>query len=221
MIKKRIALIILVIIGIPLSIILYQGLIPPQPFNVAGDSSIVLTDTEFLQLFTPSGVINLLFGETSGNPYIYGWGNNDLYFKDAWGRQYMLKEGESTPKKISIDNPNFLRQEKETGCNLEHAPDYKSGYKPNNGSCYKITQANTTIEAWMYEFVDPPSIISFQARVLVITHDGERLVISEPRSISDIVISEDGKYVAITAADPPSYSFEPTDIHIIELKTAE
>lgn len=216
-IKRIISLAILVILGLPLAIIFYQGLTPPQPFSVTGKNSIVLTNTEFLQLFTSSGVINLLFGETNGDPYVYGWRNNDLYYKDSWGRQYVLKEGESTPKKMSIDNPNFLRQEKESGCNIELAPNYESGYKPNINSCYKITQADTTIEAWMYEFENFPSIVSVQARTLIITQDNKRIIVSEPRTISDIVISEDGKYIAITAADPPSYSSEPTDIHLIEL----
>ena len=190
----------------------------PVPILLSGNKSLILTNTNYQQLFSPSGFANLFFNESVSNPYVYGWDGDDLFFKDSRGNNYKLLAGEQKPEQIDLEDPQFIRQEIiKNECDKANSPGYQAGSEEIAWElCYSVTQGDVTIEAWPYE---SPNSLALGARHLVILKGTEKMTISESRDISDLVISENGNYLAITAARPLSYpgSFEPTDIHIIKL----
>jgi len=214
--------IILMIIPLFLIVnILINGLRQPVPFEYGSQKSQILTRTNILQLTKPDGWFGLMFNESShSNPYIFGFEGNDLYFKDALGRVFAFRSNTQVVEQVNVEKYDFLRQDELKGeCNPDTMPDYHdSFYEQIPDWCYSITQANVKIDAWPYLREETGSV-AFGARHLVITKDNQTSIIHESRDITDIVISEDGEYLAITAARPKNSpgSFEPTDIHLLKL----
>lgn len=199
----------------------------PEPYHFEGHRTVALTNARQLQLLNPFEYPSLLFRESSHNPYTYGWEKDTLYFEDRWGRNYKWSDMDNPPEKIKavfVEDPRFLRQPKQfDNCNLAHRPNYSDAMKKSYPGgidkigCYFYSQGNVKVELWPLEVGD---ILAVQYRRVVIEYNGKTLISDEPRLISDVAISESGKYVAITASQPQEYaeSFAATDIYVIELK---
>lgn len=113
-----------------------------------------------------------------------------------------------------------MRQEKKySECNLSNSPDYSeiSNYLGEiSDICYVVEHSDVKIEAWPY--LSEESLLAIGVRHLVITKGDDKIIIDEPRIVSDIIISESGKLVAITTSNQVSYPhFDATDIHILDL----
>ena len=216
--KKVLTLVLISVIAFPIAVILINSLTPPKPIEINGKKSLVLTHTTLSQLFQPKEVLGLVFNETNRNPYIYGWSEDDLYYKNAFNQDFVLLAGEKKPKKIKVDHPQFLKQEeKSEKCDPDNIPDYKVKNYPGNiyDACFVIEQTGIRIESWMYEF---KNLLAINVRHLVIIKDGRKYIFNQPRKLSDLVISESGKYLALTISDPINYpGFDATNIQVIEL----
>lgn len=212
------SIVLAIIIIFFVSVILKNGLTPPKSLIINGKTSLVLTHTTLAQLSRPGEAIELIFDETVSNPYIYGWDGDDLYYKDALNRDFVLLAGKTKAKRIKIDNPQFLKQEKQSGiCDPNNKPNYKTTNYPGdlNRACYTIEQAGIKIESWIYEIKD---LLTTSMGYLVIIKDGKKYIFNEPRTLSDLVISASGKYLALTISDPVSYpGFDATNVQVIEL----
>ena len=193
----------------------------PRPISFENRKSIVLTNTALLHVLHPSAYLNFLLSESKYNPYLYGWQDGNLYFKDAWNRDYKWNSQTKEIEKVALATPSFLRQEESySNCNPENKPDYSSMSNLPGGieaiGCRSLVQGNVRIESWPKVM---GNLLAFGVRDIVIEYDGKKFQINEPRLISDIVISDNEKYVAFTVSNPQSYpdGFALTDVHVIEL----
>lgn len=210
-----VCLVVITIFG--LAFISYEK---PTPIVVNGQRSIVLTDTALLQLQSPKNWLDLVFQESWPNPYVYGWKDGTLYFKDSWERQFSWKPGQEKPQLVTLQEVNFLRQQPGVDCNVENRPTYRVKNYPSgidSIKCTSFTQGNVKVELWPME---KPDFLSFTMKQIAIEYHDKKIIIDEPRLVSDVVISEDERYVVITASGFQEYSngFAPTDIYVVELQ---
>lgn len=208
-----------ILLLLPLSIILFNGFKKPQPISFEGQTAQILTRTAMTNLYSSEGWLNLLFSESRSNPYTYGWKGSELYFKTADGKNFVYFADEQKQEPIAVENPQFLRQERTARiCNRTNGPTYtiENFSAMAVDLCYVIAHGNTKVEAWPYELGE---LLAIDIRHLVISKGEHKAPIHEPRIISDLVISEDEKYLAVTASDPQSHpnGSAATDIHVIEL----
>lgn len=183
--------------------------------------SLVLTNTSLEQLQRPSECFNLLFDESNNNPYVFGWDGDTLYFKNGWNTAYSWNVQDKKTISVTLDNPQFLRQTTSSeNCNPANRPNYETLDYPGGIDtipCKKFQQGSTTVEIWP---VAMGEILSLTNYMIAIEHADKKIIIDEARLVSDVVISENGKYVAITASNPAGFpnSFAATDVHVIELE---
>lgn len=194
----------------------------PTPMKYGSGESITLTSTSLQQLQKPTEYFNLFFDESDKNPYVFGWDNDTLYFKDGWNTAYSWNAQNKKIMKVTISDPQFLRQTKSSeNCNKANRPNYETIKNYPGGidaiECRRFQQGSTIAEVWPLAMEDR---LSFTNHRLVIQHADKKLIIDEPRLVSDVVISPDEKYVAVTASNPAGFpnSFASTNIHVIELK---
>lgn len=192
----------------------------PIPIAYEMRESVIITNTSLGQLVRPSEWVNILFDESNHNPYIFGWEEDRLYFKNGWGETFVWESGESRQKAF-VHQPSFLRQEiRGNTCKTENQPTYDARNFSLDGTlrigCTRYIQGNVSVELWPKQIAGG---LAAQVKHIVIEKDNKKIIITEPRVVSDVVISKDGTFVALTASDPQRGfgTFAATNVHVLEL----
>ncbi len=221
MLKKILAATIVIVTSFWLLLCFLAFYSTPQPITYDGRQSIILTRTVFQQLFRVDEFANLLFSESNHNPYVFGWQGEVMYFKDGWGKTYAWTESTGV-RATKIQNLQLLRQVENYGdCNPVNRPTYSEKLNNFPGGidsikCSSYVQNNVRVELWPLE---RNNILYFGINRIVIDKDLQKIVIDEPRLVTDVTISENGEYVTITASTfrDGVDGFSPTDVYVLRL----
>lgn len=209
-----ILLALLFVLSLFLNALFYK---PQSPFAGFPVDALTHTHSDMAKSFQ---ILNIISNEQTNNPYVYGWSGDILYYKDTFGKQHSFNVKTKETKSEKISNPQFLRQSLEK-CN-DMLPTGYEQVKPEilNGVktwCYAYSQGGTTIEVWPY--ADEQLVYNFSRILVLYPKDPQKRKVLEPATISDVVISENGKYMAITSNRCKGVcAFVPTDIFVIDLQ---